>query len=31
VTRNNDPILIVEGDLGGASVSLALAREGFAV
>jgi hypothetical protein len=30
VTRNNDPILIVEGDLGGASVSLALAREEFA-
>jgi hypothetical protein len=31
VTRNNDPILIVEGDLGGASVSLALAREEIAV
>jgi hypothetical protein len=30
VTRNNDPILIVEDDLGSTSVSLALAREGFA-
>jgi len=29
VTRNNDPILIVGGGLGGAS--LALARKGFPV
>ena len=29
MTRNNDPILVVGGDLGGASISLALAREGF--
>jgi salicylate hydroxylase len=31
VTRNNDPILVVGGGLGGASVSLALARKGFRV
>ena len=31
MTRNNDPILIVEDDLGSASVSLALAREDFRV
>jgi len=31
VTRNNDPILVVGGGLGGASISLALARKGFRV
>ena len=31
MTRNNDPILVVGGDLGGASISLALARKGFRV
>ena len=31
MTRNNDPILVVGGGLGGASVSLALARKGFGV
>ena len=31
MTRNNDPILVVGGGLGGASVSLALARKGFRV
>jgi heterodisulfide reductase subunit A-like polyferredoxin len=31
VTRNNDPILVVGGGLGGASLSLALARKGFRV
>jgi salicylate hydroxylase len=31
VTRDNDPILVVGGGLGGASVSLALARKGFRV
>ena len=31
MTRNNDPILIVGGGLGGAPLSLALAREGFRV
>ena len=29
MTRNNDPILVVGGGLGGAALSLALAREGF--
>ena len=29
MTRNNDPILVVGGGLGGASISLALARKGF--
>jgi len=31
VTRSNDPILVVGGGLGGASISLALARKGFRV
>ena len=31
MTRTNDPILVVGGGLGGASVSLALARKGFRV
>jgi salicylate hydroxylase len=31
VTRNSDPILVVGGGLGGASISLALARKGFRV
>ena len=31
MTRNNDPILVVGGGLGGASISLALARKGFRV
>jgi 2-polyprenyl-6-methoxyphenol hydroxylase-like FAD-dependent oxidoreductase len=31
VTRNNDPILVVGGGLGGASIALALARKGFRV
>jgi len=31
VTRNNDPVLVVGGGLGGASISLALARKGFRV
>jgi len=31
VTRNNDPILVVGGGLGGASISLASARKGFRV
>ena len=31
MTRNNDPILVVGGGLGGASLSLALARKGFRV
>jgi 2-polyprenyl-6-methoxyphenol hydroxylase-like FAD-dependent oxidoreductase len=31
VTRKNDPILVVGGGLGGASVALALARKGFRV
>jgi len=31
VTRNNDPILVVGGGLGGAPLSLALARKGFRV
>jgi 2-polyprenyl-6-methoxyphenol hydroxylase-like FAD-dependent oxidoreductase len=31
VTRNNEPILVVGGGLGGASVALALARKGFRV
>jgi 2-polyprenyl-6-methoxyphenol hydroxylase-like FAD-dependent oxidoreductase len=31
VTRNNDPILVVGGGLGGASAALALARKGFRV
>jgi 2-polyprenyl-6-methoxyphenol hydroxylase-like FAD-dependent oxidoreductase len=31
VTRNNDPILVVGGGLGGAAISLALARKGFRV
>jgi len=31
VTRNNDPILVVGGGLGGASVALALGRKGFRV
>jgi len=31
VTRNDDPILVVGGGLGGASISLALARKGFRV
>jgi salicylate hydroxylase len=31
VTRNNDPILVVGGGLGGASVALALARKGYRV
>jgi len=31
VTRNNDPILVVGGGLGGAAVALALGRKGFAV
>jgi 2-polyprenyl-6-methoxyphenol hydroxylase-like FAD-dependent oxidoreductase len=31
VTRSNDPILVVGGGLGGASISLALARECFRV
>ena len=31
MTRDNDPILVVGGGLGGASVSLALARKGFRV
>ena len=31
MTRNNDPILVVGGGLGGASVALALARKGFRV
>ena len=31
MTRNNDPILVVGGGLGGASISLALARKRFRV
>ena len=31
MTRNSDPILVVGGGLGGASISLALARKGFRV
>ncbi len=31
MTRNNDPILVVGGGLGGAPLSLALAREDFRV
>jgi salicylate hydroxylase len=31
VTRNNDPILVVGGGLGGCCVALALARKGFRV
>src|SRR6202000_2173070 len=31
VTRNLEPILVVGGGLGGAAVSLALARKGFRV
>lgn len=31
MTRNNDPILVVGGGLGGAAVALSLARKGFAV
>ena len=31
MTRNNDPILVVGGGLGGASISLALARRGLRV
>ena len=31
MTRNNDPVLVVGGGLGGASISLALARKGFRV
>ena len=31
MTRNDDPILVVGGGLGGASISLALARKGFRV
>jgi len=31
VTRNNDPILVVGGGLGGASLSLAPARKSFRV
>ena len=31
MTRNNDPILVVGGGLGGACISLALARKGFRV
>ena len=31
MTRNNDPILVVGGGLGGASISLALARTGIRV
>ena len=31
MTRNNDPILVVGGGLGGASISLALARKGIHV
>jgi len=31
VTRNNDSILVVGGDLGGACISLALARKGCGV
>ena len=31
MTRSNDPILVVGGGLGGASISLALARKRFRV
>ena len=31
MTRNDDPILVVGGGLGGASAALALARKGFRV
>ena len=31
MTRNNDPILVVGDGLGGASISLALARKGIRV
>ena len=31
MTRNNDPILVVGDGLGGAPISLALARKGFRV